>query len=150
MAHWSEFAAAAPGLARRVQELFESQKHMTLATLRRDGSPRISGTEARIDDGDLLIGMMSRSVKALDLLRDPRMALHGPAIDPPAGDPSAWGGDAKVAGRAVLIAGDDADDSHQFWIDIGEAVVTAVGSPADHLVIDSWTPVRGVESRRRQ
>ena len=101
MAKWNDFASAEPDFSRRVLELFTTQKHMTLATLRRDGSPRISGTEAQFVDDELVLGMMPGSLKARDLLRDPRMALHSPSIDPPEGDPSAWGGDAKIAGVAV-------------------------------------------------
>src|SRR3954463_9952264 len=53
MATWREFEAAAPELAARVRVLFEAQKHLTIATLRRDGSPRISGIECTFEDGDL-------------------------------------------------------------------------------------------------
>lgn len=63
---------------------FAVRKHATLATLRRDGSPRISGTEVVFDDeaGEIYLGMMPGSVKALDLRRDPRLALHSPTVDP--------------------------------------------------------------------
>jgi len=148
MTRWHDFAAAEPELARTVGDLLGSQKHMTVATLRQDGSPRISGTEARIEDGELRLGMMAGSVKALDLLRDPRLALHSPAVDPPEGDPAGWVGDAKVAGRAVADTG-PGDGSHEFRVDVTEVVVTKVGIPADHLVITSWHPGRGVEVRRR-
>ena len=148
---WSDFARAEPDLARRVQALLETQKHMTLATLRRDGSPRISGTEAQIVEGELTLGMMPGSLKALDLLRDPRLALHSPTVDPPPDDPGAWVGDAKVAGLAVEIVDEEAgDSSHRFRVDITEVAMTTVGSPADHLVIESWHPARGLETRRRQ
>ena len=148
---WRDFAAAEPDLARRVEALLETQKHMTLATLRRDGSPRISGTEAQIVEGELTLGMMPGSLKALDLLRDPRLALHSPTVDPPPDDPGAWVGDAKVAGLAVEIVDKEAgDSSHRFRVDITEVVMTTVGSPADHLVIESWHPARGLEIRRRR
>ena len=58
MASWSEFEAAAPQLAARVRERLDAHAHKTIATLRSDGSPRISGTEARIADGELWIGSM--------------------------------------------------------------------------------------------
>ena len=74
MATWSEFAAAAPALAERVQERFDAHKHKTMATIRKDGSPRISGTESQFQDGELFIGSMWKAVKALDLQRDPRFA----------------------------------------------------------------------------
>ncbi len=151
MTSWGEFAAEKPAFARRVQGLFKRQKHLTLATLRRDGSPRISGTEADFDGKEIVLGMMTGSRKALDLLRDPRLALHSPSIDPPADDPSRWIGEAKIAGRAVPIADRDAaDPSHRFRIDITEVVLTRVGTPADHLVIESWHPGRGLERRRRE
>ena len=150
MANWNDFASAEPALSRRVLELFTTQKHMTLATLRRDGSPRISGTEAQFVDGEVVLGMMPGSLKARDLLRDPRLALHSPSIDPPEGDPSAWGGDAKIAGVAIeSLATDPDDESHRFVVDIREVVLTKVGTPPDHLVIESWHPSRGLRRRQR-
>ena len=44
MPSWSEFEAAAPELAARVRVRLDAHVHKTLATLRADGSPRISGT----------------------------------------------------------------------------------------------------------
>ena len=151
MTSWDDVAAAEPDFAARVRALFEAQKHMTMATLRRDGSPRISGTEARFADGEVVLGMGSGSRKALDLRRDPRLALHSPTVDPPEGDPSAWVGDAKIAGLAVTAADPDATpDAAHFRIDITEVVLTRVGSPADHLVIESWHPGRGLERLERR
>ena len=150
MARWSEIEAAEPDFVGRVRALLTAQKHMTVATLRRDGSPRISGTEIQLEDGDLWLGMMPGSLKALDLRRDPRLALHSPTFDPPQGDESGWAGDAKVAGRAVETSkGDAPSGGHRFRIDILEMVLTRVGDPADHLVIESWHPDRGLETRRR-
>ena len=150
MARWSEIEAAEPDFVGRVRALLTAQKHMTVATLRRDGSPRISGTEIQLEDGDLWLGMMPGSLKALDLRRDPRLALHSPTFDPPQGDESGWAGDAKVAGRAVETSkGNAPSGGHRFRIDILEMVLTRVGDPADHLVIESWHPDRGLETRRR-
>jgi hypothetical protein len=98
--------------------------------------------------------MMPGSLKARDLLRDPRLALHSPALDPPEDDPSAWSGDAKIAGVAVesleKSADDPDDESHTFFIDIDEVVLTKVGTPADHLVIESWRPDSGLRRRQRK
>ena len=149
VARWAELVSAEPDFAERVRQLLAAQKHLTLATLRRDGSPRISGTELQIDDGDLWLGMMPRSLKALDLRRDPRLALHGPTVDPPAGAESGWLGDAKVAGQGVEVTKGDPESGHRFRIDITEVVLTRVGDPPDHLVIESWHPGRGLEVRRR-
>jgi hypothetical protein len=84
MASWSEVEAQAPELAARAKRIFEAHVHKTIATLRRDGPPRISGIELEFRDGELWIGSMLRAVKALDLRRDPRFALHSASGDPPA------------------------------------------------------------------
>jgi hypothetical protein len=150
MASWNEFASAEPDFSRRVGEIFETQKHMTLATLRRDGSPRISGTEAHIVDGEVVLGMMPGSLKARDLIRDPRLALHSPTVDPPEDDPTGWMGDAKIAGIAVeRLSRDPDDESHTFVLDITEVVLTKVGTPPDHLLIESWRPDSGLRRRQR-
>jgi hypothetical protein len=119
VASWAEIASAEPDFTDRVRRLLTSQKHMTVATLRKDGSPRISGTELQIEDGNLWLGMMPRSLKALDLRRDPRLALHSPSVDPPEGAESGWPGDAKVAGHGVEVTeGESPEGGHRFRIDI--------------------------------
>ncbi len=82
MASWAEFETAQPDFAKRVRKLMSTRKHLTMATLRRDGSPRISGTEVQFAGGNVQIGSMPRALKAKDLLRDPRVAIHGPTHDP--------------------------------------------------------------------
>jgi len=94
MASWAEFEAAEPEFASRVRKLMSTRKHLTMATLRREGSPRISGTEAEFADGQLRIGSMSLAVKALDLRRDGRVAIHGPTSDPPPENAAGWKGEA--------------------------------------------------------
>jgi hypothetical protein len=96
-------AGSEPELAGAVREIFDAHRHKTLATLRADGAPRISGQEVGFVDGELWLGMMPGSRKAVDLQRDPRFALHSASVDPPAGDPAAWRGDAKLSGLAVQI-----------------------------------------------
>src|SRR4051794_8234468 len=48
---WKAFEQAEPGFAARVRTLFEAGRHKTIATLRADGSPRISGVECEFEDG---------------------------------------------------------------------------------------------------
>ena len=93
MAGWRQVEAEAPELAALARHYFDRHVHKLLATLRLDGSPRISGIEVTFAEGELWLGMMWRSVKALDLLRDSRFALHSGSDDPPE-----WTGDAKVLG----------------------------------------------------
>ena len=139
MSSWGEFESAEPEFARRVRALMGARKHLTMATLRRDGSPRISGTEVEFAGEQLKIGSMQGSVKARDLSHDARIAIHGPTTDPPEDNPDGWSGEAKVAGRAVPGASDG--DGHAFTIDIEEAVITSVSG--DKLIVESWTPSRG-------
>jgi hypothetical protein len=143
MASWSEVEAEAPELAARARGIFDAFTHKTIATLRRDGSPRISGTEVQFEEGEMWIGSMSRAVKALDLQRDPRFALHSGSADP-----ADWTADAKVAGRAEEMS-QEGSDSHRFRLDIAELVVTSIGDPRDHIVIESWHEGRGVTRRTR-
>ena len=148
VASWAEFEAAAPEFASRVRSLMASRKHLTMATLRQDGSPRISGIEVEFADGQLQIGSMPRAVKALDLRSDPRVAIHGPTDDPPAGNPSGWKGEAKVAGTVTEVESGSA--AHRFVIDIQEAVITHLNEAGDRLVVESWNPARGHRTLERE
>lgn len=145
MPSWDEFAAAAPELAQAVRERFAVRKHATLATLRKDGSPRISGTEVEFKDGQVVLGSMPDALKARDLQRDPRMALHSPTVDPPDADPSAWEGEAKIAGTAVEVPH---EGSHRFHVDVIEVVLTRV--VGEELEIRSWHASDGEQVRRRR
>jgi hypothetical protein len=158
MATWREVEAAVPELAGRARAAFDAHKHKVLATLRKDGSPRISGIEATFADGELWLGMMPGSRKALDLRRDPRLALHSASIDPP-DDPTGWAGDAKLAGRAVEVddparlaklGGDQAGEAHLFRVEVTEVVHTRVGDPPDHLVIELWQEGQGLRRMQRR
>ncbi len=155
MASWAEFEAAAPELAERVRSRLDAHVHKTLATIRRDGSPRISGTETRFEDGELWIGSMWQARKAQDLQRDPRFAL-------PSGsdDPSGWSGDAKLAGvveeitdpeRVREINGEAAagGPSHLFRLDLREVSTVGLNDARTALVIEVWTPDAGVRTMRR-
>jgi hypothetical protein len=143
MPSWAEFEAEAPELAASVRERFEAHGHKTIATLRRDGSPRISGTEAVFEDGELWIGSMLHAVKALDLQRDPRYALHSASEDP-----DVWRGDAKVAGIAREVPTSDGK-SHRFNLDITEASTVGLSDDRKALLIAVWTPRDGVRTFRR-
>jgi hypothetical protein len=147
-ASWADVEAAAPELARVVRASFDVRKHCTLATLRADGGPRISGTEVEWSAGELWIGSMPGARKALDLRRDPRLALHSPTVDPPERDESSWPGEAKVAGVAVEVPSDDPEDgAHRFRIGLHEVVHTRVDG--DALLITSWHVGGGVQQVRR-
>ncbi len=151
MARWSEFASADPALARSVEERFRIRKHKTIATLRKDGSPRISGIEVEFADGELLLGMMPDSIKLHDLERDARLALHSPTEDPPDGRPQGWAGEAKLAGIAVEVdpSALPVGGGRRFRVDITEAVLTHLNEAGDRLVVDSWHPGSGTSRLER-
>jgi hypothetical protein len=147
MTSWKAFEAEEPEFADRVRERFTARKHATLATLRKDGSPRISGSEVEFRDGELWLGSMPGARKALDLRRDPRLALHSPTDDPPEDNAAAWLGEAKLSGRAIEETGDD--KAHRFRIDLLEVVFTRLDPPGEHLVVEAWHPGRGRERHLR-
>ncbi|MGX6607239.1 hypothetical protein ACWKSP_34710, partial [Micromonosporaceae bacterium Da 78-11] len=153
MASWQEIETEAPAFAARVRALFEAGTNKTIATLRRDGAPRISASEAKFEDGELTFGMMGGSMKLLDVRRDPRIAMHSPTLEPPTDHPESGPGDAKLAGSAVEVpppADNPFDGAGFFRIDIHEVVLTYVGEPADHLVIETWHTGRGHQTRTRK
>ena len=160
MASWSAVEAAAPDLAPRVRARFERHGLGLLATLRRDGSPRISGIEP-LFTGDLWLGMMDRSRKGADLRRDPRLCLHSATADKNVSE-----GDAKLWGQAVPT--EDQADVARFLADFAahtgmqlppgpmdlfrvDVTQLSILVPAgDHLVIEWWRegePVQRVERR---
>lgn len=150
MATWRDLESAEPAFAARARALLDAHKHKTLATLRADGSPRISGIEVQFVGDDLTFGSMPGARKGADLRRDPRFALHSASVDPPA-DEAAWAGDAKVAGRAVLAGALDGPPSGDlFRAEIHEVVVTGLNADATLLVIESWTPGRGLRRVERE
>ena len=140
--------------------MLDAHVHKTLATIRADGSPRISGIEAKFIDDELWFGSMPGSRKSADLARDPRFALHSGSIDPPG-----WEGDAKVAGvardiedpvrkREILTRWGDPEqiglDSKLYRCDVREVAVTRLTAAKDEMAIDFWSEAGGVRSLTRK
>jgi len=160
VASWQEVEEAAPALAERVRDRFAAHGLGVLATLRRDGRPRVSGVEPLIADGELWLGMMPGSRKGLDLRRDPRFALHAASVDT-----EVRHGDAKVAGWAVEVLDEQAGERFRlafaagtgrapppgpmqlFRADLDEVVL--VRPEGELLVIESWHEGRGVTRLQR-
>lgn len=149
---WNDCTREAPELAARVEARFRAEKHHVLATLRRDGSPRVSGTEVDFRDGEVLLGSMYGAMKARDLQRDGRFALHANPGDGSMRDP-----DVKLAGVAVEVTGAGFDDwveavkpplpAHLFRLDVQEVVLT--WPEEDHIVVESWHRGRGTTRVQR-
>jgi hypothetical protein len=148
MTAWHDVEQAEPVFAQRVRELFDAHRHKTIATLRADGSPRISGIEAVFKDGELTFGSMPRARKGADLRRDPRFALHSATVDPVDGAEAEWPGEAKISGRAVPAAG-STSDADLFEADITEVVHTHLDERASKLVVEWWTPGQGLRRVER-
>lgn len=152
---WEAIEQAEPEFAERVRRLFDAGRHKTIATLRADGSPRISGIECEFANGSLRFGSMAGARKGADLIRDPRFALHGPTFHPEEGKESDWSGEAKIAGLAIPagpVTPDDAGDQpdgEMFVADITEVVITGLNAEATKLVVESWTPERGLRRVER-
>jgi predicted pyridoxine 5'-phosphate oxidase superfamily flavin-nucleotide-binding protein len=97
---WAELEHAAPEIAGHGRELIEKFQFVLVGTLTKNGSPRITPVEAYIVDGRLLANMIPQSLKARDLLRDPRVYVHAPVIAKE-GSP-----EFKLAGRADVLEDD--------------------------------------------
>jgi len=151
MTRWQDFEEAAPEFAQRVRALFDARRHKTMATVRADGSPRISGIELAFEDGELVFGSMPGARKGADLRRDPRFAVHSATFDPVEGAEAQWPGEAKISGQAIaagpIPAGSDADSFHA---DIAEVVHTHLNEKATMLVIEWWTPGQGLQRIERE
>ena len=150
MSSWSEVERGEPEFAQRVRALFDARRHKTIATVRADGAPRISGIEAAFADGELTFGSMPHARKGMDLRRDPRFGLHSATVDPVEGQEAQWPGEAKVSGRAVhagpLVDGPEGD---RFVADIAEVVHTHLDPRATLLVVEWWTPEHGLRRVER-
>ncbi|GAB2612044.1 pyridoxamine 5'-phosphate oxidase family protein [Streptomyces capparidis] len=151
---WADVQAAEPAFAKAVEERFGRFRHHVLGTLRKDGSPRLTGLEADFRSGELWLGMMPNSRKARDLLRDPRFSLHanpGPGTDMD-------GGDARVSGLALPVEDPETlaryaeqightDPFHLFRTDVTEVVRTSV--EGDEIVLRVWHPGHPLRTLRR-
>lgn len=95
-ADWRDLEQGAPELARLGLARLDAAGVAMLGTLRPDGSPRISPVEPHLVRGQLLVGAMTWSKKAADLLRDPRYVLHSAVTGPDSGE-----GELKLHGSAI-------------------------------------------------
>jgi hypothetical protein len=152
MATWAEFETTAPELAALGEARFRASGLALVGTLRANGWPRITPVEPRFVDGELQLGMMWQSLKARDLMRDPRCAVHSTTSDKDGTE-----GDFKVYGRASEVT--DAarverhrqvteqeigwrppDKFHVFTVEVEEVAYALFGGEEDDPKIYSWRP----------
>jgi hypothetical protein len=161
VASFDDLQSAAPHIARAIRERIESTGLMLLGTVRADGSPRVSPVEVVLSDGRLRLGMMPGSRKAVDVARDPRVALLTPVADKddlggvgklfgvlrPLDDPDEVAAlfAAAVEGTDYEVA--DLEGSPAFEVDISAAAWQRVDG--DSFVTASWSATGGLRQRRR-
>ena len=151
MTAWRDVEAVEPDFAQRVRSLFNAHRHKTIATLRADGSPRISGIETAFEDGQLVFGSMPNARKGADLRRDPRFALHSATVDPVEGSEAQWPGEAKISGRAIAAGPiGEGPEGDRFRADIAEVVHTHLNVQATMLVVEWWTYRQGLRTIERE
>jgi hypothetical protein len=158
MASFADVESEEPEFAARVRAAFDAHAHKVLATLRADGSPRVSGIEMQFVGGEPWLAGMPASAKFEDLRRDPRFALHSGSSEP-----AAFTGDAKMSGRADQVT-DDGEraafaeragigaqhlDFELFRVDLDQVVLVALNEEKTALVIASWRPGKGLTRTSR-
>ena len=151
---WDEFADAAPELAALAREAFDEQHLSILGTMRANGWPRVSPCEIYFVDGELLLGMMPNSAKALDLRRDPRITVvNGQSErEPHLGDIKIYGLAREITDQQLRDRLADAQEAaidwrptdpfHVFAVDILMASYISFGENERLL---RWSPGRGIE-----
>lgn len=138
-ASWGDFEAAAPVLAGSGREAFDRAGVALLGTLRKDGSPRISPVEPVFAAGHLLIGVMPRSQKAHDLVRDARCTLHSAVTAPDAGE-----SEFKVYGRAQAADVEVRDArADAWWVSRPREQARVLSLAVERAVLVEWDLKRG-------
>ncbi|MEU9459735.1 pyridoxamine 5'-phosphate oxidase family protein [Streptomyces sp. NPDC058322] len=152
---WEDFRSAEPAFAETVRTRFQQYKHHVLATLRKDGSPRVTGLEVDFRFGEVWLGMMPNSRKALDLLRDPRFAVQAN----PGPDAEMTDGDVRISGRAVEVTDPGVlarfieeakppEPFHLFRVEPAEVVHTGIEGGGT-MVIQAWRPGHPLRTFRK-
>jgi Pyridoxamine 5'-phosphate oxidase len=152
---WSDFEGAQPRMARLGQERLIGPGVVLVATIRHDGTPRVSPVEPFLLDGDLWLSMMWQSAKARDLLRDPRILVHSVVASRNGAE-----GEFKVRGIARVetdlavqtryakaVAADlgwrpDLERSHLFVVDISTVTYLSYDTPTGDQHVAMWPPGR--------
>lgn len=152
---WAGFTAAEPAFAETVESRFRQFRHQVLATIRADGSPRVTGIEVDFRCDEMWLGMMPSSRKARDLQRDPRFSV---LTNPGTEDTMMGDGDIRVSGRVVEVHDPEViarfvgeveapGPFHLFRTELKEVVRTTV--EGESLVVRVWRPGGSLRTIRR-
>jgi hypothetical protein len=126
--NWTKLHEVAPELAELADQRFASAEFVMLGTLRKDGWPRISPIEYTIFDGEFTMGGIWQAKKALDLLRDPRCAIHSATTNK-----NGQEGDVKLYGRAMPLA---PEREEPYWQHVFESTGWRAKGPAHVFTFD--------------
>ena len=153
--HWSDFEHTQPRLAGLGRERLIAPGVLLVATIRRDGTPRVSPVEPLLLDGDLWLAMMWQSAKARDLRRDPRILVHSVITSRegsegefklrgtarPEEDPAVQ---RRYAAAAARTLGWEPEPGrfHLFAVDLGEAVFISYDTGTGDQHVAMWPPGR--------
>jgi Pyridoxamine 5'-phosphate oxidase len=167
MVSFADIENVEPDLADRVRAILSSTTNAVLGTIRRDGSPRLSGADPYFHDGQLCIWSMPSARKGQDLRRDPRVAVHSIPWDSRKlreGAADVGGADAKVSGTAVLVSDAGALSAFRTWLKSDRGVetpedwdlfrididaLTVISVDNGELLVDRWSTTEGRQMMRR-
>lgn len=156
MNSWASFTTADPVLTSQAEAVLDARRLKCLATLRRDGSARLSETSGvRITDGDLWLAVIP-SAKRRDLDRDDRVSVH-------CGSPGdEWAASLRLSGRALTADHSDisrfvastgitpTDRFTLYRVELTEVVITRPHPDTGVILVEWWTPSGGSSSATRQ
>lgn len=157
---WVDLEGLQPRLAELGKRKLSGPGVVLVATVRRDGAPRVSPVEPLFWRGDLCLSMGWGSRKAGDLRRDPRILVHSIVTSRDGSD-----GEYKVRGRAelqtdVAVQRDyaravteelgwspEVGRFHLFRVDVGEVTFIRWDDATNDQYVARWPPA--VEFVRR-
>ncbi len=160
---WQESEATAPELAQVAKARFDQAGVALLGTLQRDGAPRIDPIEPFFANGHLLLGMLPKTRKANNLLRDPRCVLHSVVSRSDGSE-----GEIKLYGRALSLSQGELWDAYGrafgakhtgpppegfpryvFSLDIDRAVSIRWDTANFEMFVSRWSPAAGSSETRQ-
>lgn len=157
---WTDFEREQPRLAAVGRAKLVDPGVLLVATVRADGSPRLSAVEPLLWRDDIWLCMGWGSLKARDLHRDPRILIHSLVTSRTGTD-----GEYKLRGCAVSeadaavhsdYAAEVADrlgwrpevgKFHLFWIDVGDVTFIRWDDATNDQYVTRWPA--GAEFVRR-
>jgi hypothetical protein len=157
MADWRDLERDAPQIARPGLARLHATGVAMVGTLRPDGSPRISPIEPHLIRGHLLVGAMTWSQKAADLLHDPRYVLHSIVTGPDSGEGELkLHGSATQAGQGLRAAATQAwwhgcspEQAVVFTLRIATAVFVEWDIEHALMTVHRWSPRSGYSHSTR-